>query len=299
MKTTDPTQPAESPAPGSHPWLMAGLCFVLGIVLTGAWLHHQHAASVRNSAGLSAITQSQLAQLGAPVAVRYYSLLPGSPDEALQAYAGRVAQLLDAIQSASDGKVRVTGFDVPAETNAAAATTDGIQPFDLNKGGASFLGLIMTSGTNREVFARLQPEWEPALEFDLVRALVRVATVPPPPKPAPEIARPDPEIIASIHRLIPDVNATTVATADQIFHAEFMRECEAAGTETETKMNAAQQRVMQAQAGGSAAELEAARKNLAQVQVAQAEEIRQIAARLQIRLAVFQNLKNAAGQNSN
>ena len=48
-----------------------------------------------------------------------------------------------------------------------------------------------------------------------------------------------------------------------------------------------------------ATDLEAARKNLSQVQVAQAEEIRQVAARLQIRLAVFQNLKNAAGQNAN
>jgi len=299
MKPTDPTRGAAAATPRSHPLLLAGLFFILGIALTGAWFHHQQAASARTAVGLSAITQSQLAQLGAPVTLRYYSLLPGNPDEALQAYAGRVAQLLDAIQSASDGKVRVASFDVPAETNTAAATADGIQPFDLNKGAASFLGLIMTSGTNREVFARLPPEWEPALEFDLVRALVRVATLPPPPKAAPEIARPDPEIVASIHRLIPDVSATTVATADQIFHAEFMKECEAAGTETEAKMNAAQQRVIQAQAGGSAADLEAARKNLSQVQVAQAEEIRQVAARLQIRLAVFQNLKNAAGQNAN
>jgi hypothetical protein len=62
----------------------------------------------------------------------------------------------------------------------------------------------------------------------------------------------------------------------------------------ETAMNTAQQRVIQAQTAGAPAELAAAQKNLAQVQVAQAEKIRQIAANLQIRLAVFQNLKRGA-----
>jgi hypothetical protein len=117
-----------------------------------------------------------------------------------------VALLLDAVQTASGGKVQVTRLETPADTSAA--TADGIQAFDLDQGAASFLGLTMLSGTNRETFARLDPDWEPALEFDLVRALVRVATPPPAPKPAPEIARPSPEIVASIHRLIPDVPGT-------------------------------------------------------------------------------------------
>ena len=111
---------------------------------------------------------------------------------------------------------------------------------------------------------------------------------------APEVAKPATETVAAINRLIPDVNATTVETASQIFHAEFMKEIADAGTEMEARMTAAQQQVTQAQASGSAAELAAAQQNLAQVQSAQGEKIRQIAAQLQTRLAVFQQMKNAA-----
>jgi len=232
--------------------------------------------------------------LEAPVTIRYYALLPGSTDETLQAFAGRVAQLLNAVQAASGGKVQIASFDTPAETNTAAASADGIQAFNLDKGDACFLGLAIASGKNKESFARLQPEWEPALEYDLARAILRVAATAAPARPAPEIAKPSPEIIASINRLIPDVNATSVEAADQIFHAEFMKQCAEAGTEMETQINAAQQQVVQAQTGGSPADLEAAQKNLLQVQLAQADKLKQVAARLQIQLAVFQRMNAGA-----
>jgi hypothetical protein len=85
-----------------------------------------------------------------------------------------------------------------------------------------------------------------------------------------------------------------VEAADQIFHAEFMKQCAEAGTEMETQINAAQQQVVQAQTSGSPADLEAAQKNLSQVQLAQADKLKQVAARLQIQLAVFQRMKNSA-----
>src|ERR1019366_5995723 len=144
----------------------------------------------------------------------------------------------------------------------------------------------IASGKNQESFARLQPEWEPALEYDLARAILRVAATAAPAKPAPEIAKPSPEIIASINRLIPDVNATSVEAADQIFHAEFMKQCAEAGTEMETQINAAQQQVVQAQPGGPRAALEPPKKTLSRVQLAQGEKLKRVAARLQIQLAV-------------
>jgi len=290
MPPTPANRPVVSPVPYRRPLLLPGLFFLLGVALTGLWFHHQPPPPATLT--LAAVSQNRLGALAAPVTLHFYSVLPANGDATLPAYAGRVALLLDAVQTASGGKVQVTRLETPADTSAA--TADGIQAFDLDQGAASFLGLTMLSGTNRETFARLDPDWEPALEFDLVRALVRVATPPPAPKPAPEIARPSPEIVASIHRLIPDVPGTSVATANQIFHAEFLKECGDAGTEMETAMNTAQQRVIQAQTAGAPAELAAAQKNLAQVQVAQAEKIRQIAANLQIRLAVFQNLKRGA-----
>ncbi|MDD5139178.1 MAG: Gldg family protein [Verrucomicrobiales bacterium] len=284
-----------SPAPPqtfrSQPLVLACLAFVLGIALTGIWFHHHQAVS--ESGRLSASTKKMLGQLESPVTIRYYSLLPaGSADETLQAFAGRVAQLLNAVQTAGGGKVQLTSFDAPASADAASA--DGIQAFNLDKGDACFLGLAIASGNNKEAFARLQPEWEPALEYDLARAIQRVAAVAAPAKPPPEVARPSPGTIATINRLIPDVNAVTAEQAGQIFHSEYLKQCGEVGAEAEARIKAAQQQLAGAQAGGSEADIQAARKNVLEVQLAQGEKLKDLAAQLQIQLAVFQRMKSGA-----
>ena len=73
-----------------------------------------------------------------------------------------------------------------------------------------------------------------------------------------------------------------------------MNELAAADTERKTQLEAAQEQLGRAQAGGTQAELDAAQKNLTKVEIAQGEKIRQIATRLQTRLAVFQQMKAAA-----
>jgi hypothetical protein len=274
-----------------QPLVLACLAFVLGMALTGVWFHYHHPRSVKVE--LSASTKNLLGQLQTPVTIRYYALLPaGSADETLQAFAGRVTQLLDAVQTAGGGKIQLACFETPAETNSAAASTDGLQAFNLDKGDACFLGLVIGSGKSHEAFARLQPEWEGALEFDLARAIQRVAASSAPPKPAPEVAKPSAEIIATIHRLIPDVNTVSVEQADEIFHVEFVKRCNEVGTELETQLKAAQQKVVDAQNSGSPSDLEAARKNLLQVQLAQGEKIKTLAADLETQLAVFNRMKN-------
>jgi hypothetical protein len=272
--------------------LQAGVFFLLGAALAGLWFYHQN--SRPTDGALSAATQNLLGQLAVPVSIRYYSLLPGNNDLALKAFAGRVGHLLDAVQSASGGKVQITRIDTPVETNATAAGADGLQAFNLDKGDACFLGLAVAGGDKKETFARLQPEWEPALPYDLARAILRVAATAAPAPPAPAIAKPSAEMVDSIHRLIPDVNAISAETANQIFHAEFMKAMGEASTEAESAMNSAQQQVVQAQASGSATELDAAQKNLAQVQLAQGDKIKQIAARLTTQMAVFQRMKAGA-----
>jgi hypothetical protein len=281
------------PASRRPPLGLAIWAFVLGAALAAAWFHKHHAVS--ENRGLSDSTKNLLGQLQVPVTIRYYSLLPsGSADESLQAFAGRVAQLLDAVQAASGGKVAVTTFDMPAETNSAAASADGLQAFNIDRGDACFLGMAIASGNNKESIARLQPEWEAALESDLVRAILRVAGTATPAKLAPEVARPSPETIATIKRLIPDVNAVSTEQAGQIFSAEYLKQCGVIGAESEAQVNAAARLVVQAQNSGSPADLEAARNHLAQVQVAQGEKFKELAAQLQIQLAVFQQMKAGA-----
>lgn len=293
MKPAAPARSTEPPEIRSRPLLLAAIFFLLGVVITGIWFHHRQTGG--NAGGLSTTTKNLLGQLSEPVTVRFYSLLPaGSADEPLQAFAGRVGHLLDAIQAASGGKVQINSIDTPAETNANAASADGIQAFNLDKGDACFLGLTIVSGKHKESFARLQPEWEPALEYDLIRAIMRVAAVPAPAKPAPEIARPNPEIVAAINRLIPDVKTASMETADQVFHADFMKQYADVSAESETQVSAAQQQVIQAENSGSAADIEAAHNHLAQVQAAQADKIKQLAANLKIEMAVFQQMKAGA-----
>ncbi len=290
MNPNTTASPAPTPATRRSPLVLVAIAFGLGIGLTSFWFHQSQAGKAGGA--LSEADKNLLSQLPAPVNIRYYSLLPaGSADASLQAFAGRVMQLLDAAQIAAGGKIQLASVDTVAETNATAASADGLQPFNLENGDACYLGLAIASGNNKEALARLQPEWEPALESDLVRAILRVAAAGAPPKPAPEIAKPSPETIAAINRLIPDVSAVTAEQASQIFSAEYLKQVGVVGAEMEAQVNAAAQLVVQAQASGSAADLETAQKKLAQAQVLQGEKLKLLAANLQIQLAVFQQLK--------
>jgi len=298
MKPTDSTRPNPSPNSGRSS-LLGILGFVLGAALAGLWFHRPAPLQdvSQPAIKLSDATKKVLAGLPVPVTIHFYSLLPeNGADATLPAFAARVGQLLDAMQAASGGKLQIVTLDNSGETNAVGASADGLKVFNLENGHASYLGLALASGPHKEVFDRLLPEWEPALEYDLARALLRVAVPAAPAPVAPEVAKPSADLVASVHRLIPDINNTTVETADQIFHAEFMKEIADAGTEMDAKMTAAQQQVTQAQASGSATDLEAAQKNLAQVQSGQGEKIRQIAATLKTRLAVFTQMKEAAAK---
>lgn len=296
MNQNPAPSPVQPPASRRDALLLALITFALGIVLAGAWFHH-HLRAGSKGAALAPAAKTLLTHLEAPVTIRYYSLLPaGSTDQTLQTFAGRVTRLLDGVQAASGGLVKVTTIDAPSETNAAAAGADGIQAFNFDKGDACYLGLAITSGKARETFARLQPEWEPVLQYDLARAISRVADAN---KPAPEIAKPSPETVATIKRLIPDVKAVTAKQASQILLAEYLKQSSELATETEAKIQAAQQQVAQAQASGSPTDVEAARKNLLQVQLAQAEKLKQLAAQLDIQQAVVQRMKTGAGNGGN
>ena len=284
--------------------LFAVMAFVLGLVLAGVWFHWQPsthaAASSPMKDTLLPVTSNSLAHLSEPVAVKYYSLLPaGSVDSSVQAFAGRVSQLLQAVQQASGGKVTITRVDTPSDANDNAASADGIRTFNLARGSACFLGLAISSGRSRQTLARLQPQWEPALQFDVVRAISRAAAGNQPAPPPPAVAKPSLQVVTTIKQLIPDVKTVSMAQASQILHAEYLKQCSAIGAETEAKIKAAEQQVVQAQTSGSAAALQAARKNLLQVQLSQANKLKALAAQLQTELAVFQRMKAGARTSAN
>ena len=304
MKSASPnTPPATDPQTvrpsGWRPLILVPVFFLLGAALAGVWFKYgKHAAGSilpgQGAAELSGPTLDFLRHLNSPVEIRFYSVLPpGSAPEPLQDFSRRVDHLLSEFQSANDSKIRVTRNVSTSGSNADAAAADGIHPFNLDKGDACFLGLTVVCGERKESLPQIQPEWEPALEFDLARAILQVtATL------ATSVVKASapvsPEVTNEVIRLIPDLKGTSLEDGTRLLREAAFEEFTAAGTETEKKLQAAQQQLSDAQNGQSEAEQQAAMKHLQEVQLEQGNKYKQIAARLQAELAVFEQMKAAA-----
>jgi hypothetical protein len=280
--------------PGRRPLIFALGFFLLGVALTIAWFDYgKTGLSGQAGAGLASSTLELLRQLNAPVQIRFYSVLPaGSAPQALKDFSQRVDHLLSEFQNANPAKIQVIRNVAAAGANADAAAGDGLRPFNLEKGEACFLGVTVASGERKESLAQLQPEWEPALPSDLARAILRVAAETPPPVVV-KIVPLTPAITNEIMRLIPNFNAASPEDANRIFRQDFLNQCAKAGAEMEAQINAAAQEVVKAQKSGSPADLDAARKKLAQVQLEQTEKLKDVAAHLQLQLDAFQQMKAA------
>jgi hypothetical protein len=274
--------------------MLALIFFLLGVALTVAWFEYgKNRLPGPSVAGLSGDTLELLRHLNSPVQIRFYSVLPpGSVSQSVQDFSQRVDRLLSAFQNANEADIQVVRNISAAGTNADAAVASGLRPFNLENGEACFLGIIVVSGGQTESLAQLRPEWEPALPYDLARAILRVTAETAPPVVAKSVPL-TPAITNEILRLIPNINAATPEDADRIFHDDFLNQCAKAGAEMEAQINAAAQEVVKARSGGSPAEQEAARKHLSQVQFEQTEKLKEVAAHLQSQLAAFQQMKAA------
>jgi len=293
------TDPQAAKPSGGRCLILVPVVFLLGVAAAGAWFKYgKHwTGSVMTELGgaeLSGSTLDLLRQLKAPVEIRFYSILPPeSAPDSLQAFSGRVDALLSKFQSAGGGKIQMTRNVSVLETNADAASADGIQAFNLEKGGACFLGIAVASGGQKESLPKLQPEWEPALEYDLARAILHVAG-----PPANSVVKASAPVSAAvtneITRLIPDVNGTSLEDGIGILRDSAVSKINQAAAEMEKQIQAAQQQAADAQNGRPEAEQQAAMKHLQQVQLEQGEKIKAIAADLQAEISVFEQMKAAA-----
>ena len=266
--------------------------FLLGAILAGIWFQYG-AHTVGGNMGLSDQTLDRLRHLNSPVEIRFYSVLPpGSAPESLRDFSRRVDHLLSEFQAANDGKIHVIRNSSTSEANADAAATDGIHPFNLDKGGACFLGITVASGGRKESLSQIQPEWEPALPFDLARAILQVTATPSSPvvKAGPQVSS---ETTNQILRLIPDVNGTSLEDGIGILRQATVEKFSEAGVEMQKQIHAAQQQLADAQNGRSEAEQQAAMKHLQQVQLEQTEKLKAIAAQLQVQISAFEQMKAA------
>lgn len=272
------------------------LAVVLLGVAAGAFWYSQH-GSVTNpaaagSGGLSDGTKTVLKKLHAPVEIHFYSLLDkASVPAGTFAFAGRINDLLAEYQQAGGGKISVTRFKASADADAASA--DGLKPFNLDKGDACYLGLAVSCKGRKESFPQLSADWEAAFEADLSRAIARLSSVQPslPAVATVSLSTPTAAAIDDLKRALPNLASVSVAEGTQVLREAALADFKAAVTEMQNQIEDARQRLADAQKNDSEADQQGAMKEFQQLQAAQSEKIKQIAARLQLQIATLEQIK--------
>jgi hypothetical protein len=282
--------------------LMALLGLGAGLALGAVWFHQPETSSgataalpTHDASGLSDTTRNVLQRLHAPIEIRFYSLLDqATASEPLRALSGRVSTLLKAYESAANGKLKITQISSPTYANNNAAAKDGVREFNGDQGNPSFLGIAVVRGEARQSLAWLAPDWEPALECDLTRAISAVADAGaqsqpvPPPTPAATAA------LESVKTSLTNLDAVSFEQGAQILREAALAEFTQATQEMDAKVKQAQQLLLQAKASQSAPEQQATLQKLQQLQAEQSQKLKEIAARSQAQLQALQQYKTVA-----
>ncbi|HEU5069850.1 MAG TPA: Gldg family protein [Verrucomicrobiae bacterium] len=277
--------------------ILVAVCFLLGLAASAVWFHRPvgragaDAAGADAASGLTETTRGVLGGLTAPVEIRLYAVLdPSSAPENLRAFAGRVDRFLALYQTEANSRLTVTR--VAADVAPRTAAKDGITAFNQDQGDACYLGLVVVCGDRKETLSRLSPDWEPALESDLTRAIQHVTTrTTEAAVVAAAATQPDAVAVASLKQQLPDVATLTLEDGSQRLREVALEKFKAAVAEMQTELEQAQQKLADARRQGSVSEQEAAAKTLQQVQTAQAEKLKQITADFQAQLDVLQRIK--------
>lgn len=274
-------------------------CLLVGLGIGVLWLAGLNHSSVESPVsegikGLSASTKTVLAGLSEPVEIRFYALLdPSSTPDALRAFASRAGRLVELYQHEAEGKIRLTRLESPGDAAAQAATADGLRPFNQDKGEACFLGIAILQKERKELLSELTPDWEPALESDLTRAISRVnqANRPLAPAPTPAASAQNSNTLAEIKRAIPDPNAMTLQEGKRFLRQENQKAFRAVAEQMHREIQAAQDRFRQVEQSASETEMRAARDEIQRLQSAQADKLKQIALQGQAQIAAWEELK--------
>jgi hypothetical protein len=283
---------------GSGRWPLLVLVFGLGAGLTALWFlrpappHNTNSpeeAGAGQLGGLSQGTQSLLGRLNAPVEIRYYSLLdPATVPETTRGFADRVDQLLAQYRQAANGKIKVTRYKSLADSSANAAA-DGLTPFNLDKGDACYLGLVVLENGRKEILGQLTPEWEAAVEPDLSRAIERANRSA---NPGAAVATAmSPAVTEEVKRSLPKWDTVSVEEGTKTLRNASLAEFKAALDQSQAQLQDAEQQLIRAQNGGSEAEQQAAMRRLQQVQSEQTEKLKEISLRAETQVRAFQQLK--------
>jgi hypothetical protein len=292
------TMRASSVMAAANLWWLVGLAGV-GLVAGSFWLKQKAAApettplmspetqTAGTAGGLSAGARDVLQNLNRAVEVRFYGLIQDRHgNEPWLAYAARVSELLQEFERAGAGKLRVIRVTAPlTEAARAAALAEGLEPLRMNRNEPDLLGLVVSQQNEKVVLSRLDPKWEAALEFDLARAIARVAGAGGASEPQSNPGAVDAAATAELLRVLPDLDSLTLEQARQQLRDAALAEYKVAVAELQKELQEAQARL----AGKEDA---AARQELQQLQFKQAEKLNEIPRRLQAQLTLLPRVKN-------
>ncbi len=126
---------------------------------------------------LSAGTRAILGKLDTPVQIRFYCTRGENRMPVfLKGYAQRVEDLLGEYRQASNGHIEIQKLDPEPDSDAEdSAKLDGIEGEPTPDGERVYLGVSVTMLDQKEALAFLPPDRERLLEYDLSRAISRVA----------------------------------------------------------------------------------------------------------------------------
>ena len=126
---------------------------------------------------LSEGTRRALAKLDSPVKVRVYiSKGDNAMPVQLKTFAQNVEDLLREFKSVAGGNLVIEKFNPkPDSDEEDAAQLDGIEPQTLSTGEQFYLGLSVSKLDRKQAISALSAQRERLLEYDLIRAITRVA----------------------------------------------------------------------------------------------------------------------------
>jgi len=125
---------------------------------------------------LSPGTKKVLGNLSAPVKVKLYISQGESVPVPLRGFAQRVEDTVREFKSAAGPNLIVERYNPrPDSEEEDAAQLDGIEPQQLVSGESFYLGAVVSQLDRKQSLAAITPQRERLLEYDLVRAIARVA----------------------------------------------------------------------------------------------------------------------------
>jgi hypothetical protein len=269
---------------------LVAVFFLLGL-LVSAYLFRQPGRPVATNPQqleLSSPSKALLAHLDQPVEIRFYSLLDPASESGLRTFSDRVERLLVVYSQNSMGKVT---FIPQTNVNANAALAEGVKGFNLDKGEGCYLGIAFSCAGKNEVLPQLSPDWEPALEADVSRAIQHVSHAAAGVKASARPVKEDRALVEQIQSEIPNLASLSVEDAIRVVRENSVK----VFTETVARMNELVQEAttdyVKAQKQGTAADQQEALKKLQVAQAAETETLKEIAAESQLRIEAVKKLK--------